>query len=480
MKPHTLSRSQSTRVELRELVKLAAPIAIAQAGAAMMGIVDTLVVGRAGAVALASVGLASAVFFWFFCLGIGVMLGVDPMISQALGAQDPIRARRLYWLGNRLAVWIGLAVSLPILVVPFFLGRFGVEEQLVSEAQNYLWWRIPSVIPMLWFMIGRAYLQGLKRPGSLVVATVLANVANYYLNVLFVFGGAEGPAWTGPLRSIPALGASGAAIATVLCTLLQMGIVALAIRHHRPANLPRDVIAGSPQDLRTALRVGLPVGLHMFVEVGVFSVAGILAASMGAAAAGAHQVAIMLASFTFCVAVGIGNAGSVRVGHAVGAGDTPGARRAGFVAIGTGAAFMGLCGLVLVLFPGQVVGLVSSDPEVFGVAVGLMGVAAAFQISDGIQGVGAGVLRGAGDSHFTFRANVVGHWLVGAPLAVLLAWPAGMGVTGLWWGLSAGLTVVAVAVLWRFARLSRQTIRPLEEQREPVESPTTGAVGETA
>ncbi|MDQ3266315.1 MAG: MATE family efflux transporter [Myxococcota bacterium] len=477
MTPQT--RSQSTRVELRELIKLAAPIAIAQAGAAMMGIVDTLVVGRAGAVALASVGLASSVFFWFFCLGIGVMLGMDPMISQALGAKDPIRARRLYWLGNRLAVGIGLVVSLPILVVPFFLESLGIEHQLVAEARNYLWWRIPSVVPMLWFMIGRAYLQGLKRPAALVVATVVANVANYFLNVLFVFGGADQPAWTG-LQGIPALGASGAAIASVLCTLLQLGIVALAVRYHRPANLPRDVIAGSPQDTRTALRVGLPVGLHMFVEVGVFSVAGILAASMGAAAAGAHQVAIMLASFTFCVAVGIGNAGSVRVGHAVGAGDTPGARRAGFVAIGTGAGFMGLCGLVLVLFPAQVVGLVSSDPEVFGVAVGLMGVAAAFQISDGVQGVGAGVLRGAGDSHFTFRANLVGHWLVGAPLALLLAWPAGMGVTGLWWGLSAGLTVVAVAVLWRFARLSRQTIRPLAEQRDPVETPTAGALGETA
>ncbi|HEX7624431.1 MAG TPA: MATE family efflux transporter, partial [Anaeromyxobacteraceae bacterium] len=170
---------------------------------------------------------------------------------------------------------------------------------------------------------------------------------------------------------------------------------------------------------------------------------------------------IALASTTFTFAVGIGSAGAVRVGWAVGAHDTPGARRAGLVAFGAGAGVMAISALAFFLFPSRLARLMTSDLEVGQAASALLIVAAVFQISDGIQAVGAGVLRGAGDTRFTFFANMVGHWVVGLPVAVVLGLAAGRGVLGLWWGLCAGLSAVAAALLWRFLRLSARPILPL-------------------
>jgi MATE family multidrug resistance protein len=175
----------------------------------------------------------------------------------------------------------------------------------------------------------------------------------------------------------------------------------------------------------------------------------------------AHQIALTLSSVTFTFAMGIGNAGSVRVGLAVGARDTPGARRAGLLAFGVGAAFMGCMALLFLLFPRQLVALMTNVPEIAATAVPLLAVAAVFQISDGVQGVGAGVLRGAGDSRFTFTANVLGHYLLGLPLSLWLGFGLGLGVVGIWWGLCLGLTAVALALVWRFLRLSRREIVPL-------------------
>jgi MATE family multidrug resistance protein len=159
--------------------------------------------------------------------------------------------------------------------------------------------------------------------------------------------------------------------------------------------------------------------------------------------------------------MGIGNAGSVRVGLAVGALDTPGARRAGLLAFAAGAAFMACAAITYLLIPGLIVASMTDSVAIAALAIPLFKVAAVFQISDGLQGVGAGVLRGAGISRFTFTANVVGHYLVGLPLSLLLGFGMGWGVVGIWWGLAAGLTLVAAALVWRFVQVSSRQIVPL-------------------
>lgn len=263
------------------------------------------------------------------------------------------------------------------------------------------------------------------------------------------------PRGAGPLRSIPALGVRGAALATNLCLALQVGILVSAIRL-----LPgRGPVSRRPHgpDLRGALRVGVPVGLQMTAEVAIFALAGLLAGRMGSEALAAHQISLTLASFTFTVAVGIASAASVRVGWGIGAGDMPSVRRAGYLAIALGGGVMALGGLAFLLVPGALASLLTNDPTTIANARPILAVAALFAVSDGVQAVGAGVLRGAGDTRFAFLANLVGHWVISLPLCLWLS--ERFGVSGIWLGLAVGLTVVAALLVLRFRHLTGRPIQ---------------------
>lgn len=439
-----------TGAQLRALLRLAAPIAAAQAGFAAMGLVDTAVVGRLGAAPLGAVGLANGLFFAVAVVGLGAMMGLDPLFAQALGAGDRARARQLVWQGAWLALAASAVLSVPLALLPLVLVPAGIDPWTAREAAHCLWLRIPGVLPMLLFAGLRSYLQAEGRVAALVVAMLAANVANFALDVILVFG------W-GP---VPAMGAPGSALATSICSALQFAILLLDVRSGGGPRAPRGA------DLAKALRIGLPVGLQMAAEVGVFALVGVLVGRLGAAPLAAHQVALSLASFTFCFAVGVGNAGSVVVAWSIGARDTPAARRGGLLAFAVGAAFMGACALAFWLMPGRIAELFGGDPAIVAASIPLLYVAAVFQISDGIQAVGAGALRAAGDTRFAFVANVAGHYAVGLPVALLLGFRLRGGVVGLWWGLCAGLTAVAVLLFARFWRLSSRPIEPLERLAE--------------
>ncbi|MFP2909127.1 MATE family efflux transporter [Pyxidicoccus sp. 3LFB2] len=450
------------RTELRELSRLAFPIAIAQGGQALMGLVDTIVVGRAGTSALASVGLGNSLFFAVSGFGMGLMMGFDPLLSQAIGARQYARARALLWQGGWMSLFAGVVLATLLLLTPMLLPLAGIGAVEVDGARDYLLWRGPSLPLMLAFLTLRSYLQSTAFTRPLVVSTVAANVLNLFADILLVFGGADLPAYFGPLRLVPAMGVAGSALATSLCTALQLGIVLLSVRVAGKVEGARPTRRPVWADLAQAARVGIPIGLHIAAEIGVFALAGVLAGGLGPASVGAHQIAISFASVTFTVAMGIGNAGSVRVGWAVGAHNTPQARVSGFTAFAGGAGFMALGGLVFALFPNALAKLAGAPADVIPLLIPLLMVSAVFQVFDGVQGVGAGVLRGAGDTRFTFVANIVGHYAIGLPLTLLLGFKLGLGVLGIWWGLCAGLIAVAVALLWRFHRLSAGTLRPLE------------------
>ena len=455
--------SAPTRAEVRALIRLAVPLALANAGQSLMGVVDAAVVGRAGAAQLAGVGLGSLLFFAVSVLGMGTMMGLDPLVSQALGAGEGTRARHFLWQGAWLSLLIGVLLAIPLGFVPLALGPLGIAPEVASQASGHLLARLPSLPALLFFFAARSYLQGSNAPRAVVLSAVMANVVNLLLDLLLVFGGANLPAGAGVLRAIPPLGAVGSGIATAVATWLQAGFVAWAVGRVPVAG--RWVRRPVPHEMRLAVKVGAPVGLHMAAEVGLFAMVGILAGRLGAVPMAAHQVAIALASFSFNAAVGIGNAGSVRVGWAVGSRDTPGARRAGMVAFGTGAALMSAWGLAFLLFPGLFARLMSSDPAVVAATTPLLLVAGLFQVSDGIQAVGAGVLRGAGDTRFTLWANLIGHWALGMPAALGLGLVLGWGVTGLWWGLLIGLSAVAVALFLRFRRVASREIVPIQGRR---------------
>ncbi|HEX6178966.1 MAG TPA: MATE family efflux transporter [Thermoanaerobaculia bacterium] len=455
-------QSSEIRSEFRQLFKLALPLAAAQAGTQLMGVVDLAVLGRVGGRELAAAGLGNAVFFAVSIFGMGLVFGIDPMISQALGAGDRLRARFVMWQG----VWLSLLVSAgltPVLLLgPFLLQAIGVQAELIPPATTYLVIRTLGLGPWLMFIALRAYLQAHHLTRPLLAAMIVANVYNLGADILFVFGGTILPDWAGPLRAIPAMGLAGAAVATVTGQLLQLAIVIPAIR--KLDVVPGTKLSHKPQKLEIlrALTVGWPVALQMTAEVGIFALVALLAGRLGTNELAAHQLVISLASFTFTVALGVAAAGSVRVGRAIGARDQQATRLAGYVAFAGGAIVMTLSALIFVAFPRALARMLTTDVGVITTALHLFFVAALFQISDGVQAVGAGVLRGAADTKFAFIANLIGHWMIGFPIALILGFALKMGVVGLWWGFVAGLTVVAVLLLIRFHRLAAKPIEPLQ------------------
>ena len=452
------------RTEFRALLALALPLAAAQAGTQLMGLVDVAVLGRLGATELGASALGNSLFFALAILGMGIVMGIDPLIAQALGARAEVQARRVLWQGIWLALAVGFGLMIPMAFSPRLLPLLGIAPSLVAPASTYVWIRMMSLPFFIMFIALRSYLQAYGVVRAMIVAMVVANVFNLAADIVLVFGGGVLPAWAGPLRRIPAYGIGGAAFASVIASIVQVAIVAVAIRGIRLGpEVPPDLRAIDGRLFRRGLRVGIPVGLQMGAEVGVFALVGLIAGKFGEAALGAHQVALTLASFTFTAAVGVGAAGSVRVGRAIGARDERGTRLAGLVAFAAGTGLMTAAALSFLLFPRALALLLTNQEEVLRIAVPLLAVAAVFQISDGIQGVGAGVLRGAGDTRFAFVANLIGHWLVGLPIALLLAFRFAWGIVGLWWGLCAGLTAVAVLLLLRFRKLSSTVIAPIEE-----------------
>lgn len=439
----------AVRSEMRRLFRLALPLMAAQAGTQMMGLVDVAILGRLGARELAASGLGNAVFFSISIVGMGVMFGIDPMISQAVGAGDKARARRILWQG----IWLGLIVTAVLTVVlaagAILLPYAGVKEELIAPARAYLLVRTLSLAPFLLFFVVRGYLQAHHVTKPMVVAMVAANVLNFIGDLIFVFG------W-GP---IPAMGVAGAALATVLCTILELWIVAEAVKKIDAGTFDHR---WSGPEIKRAFEVGLPVGLQMGAEVGVFALVALLAARIGTLDLAAHQLVIGLASFTYTAALGVAAAGTVRVGIGVGSRDQQSTRIAGHVAFVLGIALMSLAALAFTFFPRPLARLITNDESVIATAIPLFLVAAFFQLSDGVQAVGGGVLRGAGDTKMTFYANIVGHWLIGLPIALYLGFERQLGIVGLWWGLCAGLTVVAVLLFLRFERLSRTLIKPIE------------------
>ncbi|HJL03793.1 MAG TPA: MATE family efflux transporter [Polyangiaceae bacterium LLY-WYZ-15_(1-7)] len=439
------------RSELRSLWKLAAPLAVLQLAHSAIGAVGTAIVGRYGRVgvvlepgagerAVAAVGLGNVLYFAVATLGLGFVLGFDPLLAQAIGAGERGEARRIAWQAG----WMSLLVSIPLTgalaAIAFALPAF-MEQGTGAEARDYLLAHLPSLWPFLLAAAARAYLQARDIVRPLLVGAVVANVVHAPL------------AWWLALEL--GWGAAGAGWAASAGTLAMMAVLLAAF-----FQLPGEASARSidPAMLRRAARVGGPLALQLFAEVGAFALATIFVGVLGERALASHHVALTLSSLSFQVALAIGAAASVRVGHAIGREDVPGTRRAGLTAIGAGAVFMAGCALLFVALPAELAGTLTAEPPVIAAAVPLLLVAAAFQIGDGIQAIAAGALRGAGDTRTTMLANLLGHYAIGLPVGLGLCFGLGWGASGLWWGLSAGLCAVGALLSVRFWRLSRRPI----------------------
>ena len=443
--------------ELRALLKLALPLVGAQAGAQLMSLVDTAMVGRLGASSMGGVGIANGLYFAITLLGAGCVVGMDPLVTQAIGAGEEIRARQLLDAGIRVALWVSVPLALLAVASTLLLEPAGVDAETAREARRFILARAPNTLPFLVFFAQRSYLQARGATLPLLAAMGLANLGNFIGNALLIYGDDALSTVGLPRIGLPALGVVGSGLSSTIAALVSMAVLGFAIR-----SLHADAPPRPPRDarLQTAIiRLGLPLGLQWLAEVGVFALVGILAGRMSAQAAAGHQVALNLASMSFTMALGIGSATAVRVGANVGRGDTEGARRSGFVGLLAGAGIMSISATAFLTLPHWLGRMLTNDPSVIAAAAPLIMIAAAFQLSDGTQVVAAGALRGAGDTRASLLANLVGHYLVGLPVAIALGFGLSLGAPGLWWGLSVGLTAVALGLTARFSALSKREIK---------------------
>jgi MATE family multidrug resistance protein len=497
------------REEIRAIAKLSAPISLAQVALVAMGLVDTAILGRESVDDLAAAGLARSVGFAALSFGLGIAAALEPLAAQAIGARRPDRA----WKAQTSA-FAAIAIAWPLMVlgslaITFVLPRFGVEATVVDRARLFLLGQAPGQLLFLAFLVAKTFLQAHGNTSPALVATGVANVVNFVACQLFVRGDDALRSLHLPPIGLPKLGAFGAGCSSSVASLALFGVVWLAARRFRPTDvsdggptshgplwtwarrLSRRLRQGICWRSRTdgpssdelgvgkVLAVGLPIGFQMLAEIGVFSMCALHAGEFGARAESAHQIALGLASFTFMGALGVSAGTAVRVGIAVGEGRSP--RRIGLVGIGVGAGAQLFGALIFTFFPEFLAARFSQDPAVIRLGGQLLYIAAIFQLFDGMQAVAGGALRGVGDVHAAFLLNVFSHWCVGYPIALALAYGSGdlsrynpskyialllhvqegLGVRGLWIGLTAGLVTVALTMSGRFLVLSRRTIARL-------------------
>jgi MATE family multidrug resistance protein len=449
---------RALRQEIRPMLAIAGPVVLAEVGWMVMGFVDTIVVGRVGPEAIGAVGIGTAVFNTLAVFGMGLVLGLETLVSQGYGAKNLPTCHRALVAGLYL---VGLIAS-PMLVIAaiatWSLRHWGLPPDVLRLAVPYLGILTWSLLPLLLYAVFRRYLQAMGLVAAVTFALISANVVNAVANWVLVFGH----------FGFPALGTNGSAIATLASRIYMASVLLVAMLWHdahRRLGLFHVSWRFNARVVRRLVSLGLPAAGQLTLELGVFSAVTALAGRVGEAALAAHQVVLTLAGLTFMVPLGVGSAGAVRVGHAVGRRDAPGVRRSGWTALLLGAGFMACAAAAFLLVPTPLIHLFTSDRAVVALGVSLLAVAAMFQLFDGLQGVSTGVLRGLGDTRTPMLTNLVGHWLLGLPIGYALCFGAGWGVVGLWVGLSIGLVAVGITLVSVWSRRSADNLALIAERR---------------
>ena len=426
---------------LRKNIVLALPVIVGQLGHIMVGVADSVMVGRLGVVPLAAATFAGTIYHILMLFGIGVSYSITPKVA-ATDVKD--KSQLLRFLQNGLFMNVGLGGLLFFLgyLASFFLHFFGQEKEVEMAAGPYLIIICGSLFPLMIYQTFRQYSEGLSDTVSPMVVSVFANLLNVFFNYLLIYGN----------MGAPALGLEGAGIATLLARVIMFLVMIWWMRKKMQGFQWKYQWSG----IHELLRIGLPSGLQYVFEVGAFATAAIMVGWISAEALAAHNIALNLAAISYMSATGLAAASTIRIGNQMGLKDKANLRMAGFSAFGTVTLFMGIFGVAFIALKNVLPALYIDNETVRTTAASLLVIAAAFQISDGIQAVGLGVLRGLTDVKVPTIVTFVAYWLVAIPLGYWFAFYRDKGAEGIWYGLSIGLTISGLMHIWRFNKLSNQ------------------------
>jgi len=440
-------------VEFAETARLALPMALTQLSQIAMMTTDLAFIGRLGGEAVAAAALAGTVYFVSFTFGMGLTSAVAPLVAQAFGAEDPTMVRR----SLRTGLWAALLLSLPIMMFPLrgeqTLLLLGQTPQTARLAQHYLFGLAWGVAPALWFLAIRSFMGAVNRPQPVLWITLAAIPVNALLVYLLMYG----------KFGLPRLELFGAGLATTLVNCATFVAALWLATRRKPFSDYRILVRLWRIDwslMRELFVIGLPMSLAFLMEYGMFSAASLLMGLIGTTALAAHQIALQVTAILFMIPLGISMAATVRVGHAVGRDDAPGIRRAGLVAMLLGIAIALVLTLAVVATRFDIAefflgGTTDNADATTALAATLLLVGASFFVTDAMQGIAAGCLRGLKDTHLPLLFAGLGYWLIGFPLSWVLGFHTRLGATGVWVGLSIGTAVYATLLVLRFRRLTR-------------------------
>ncbi len=439
------------RGELRAMVALAVPVVLSELGWMLQGVVDTIMVGRLGPAAIGAVALGNAICYTPSLFGVGLLLGLDTLVAQAYGREDHDECHR--WMAQ--GVYLAAAATVPVMALlfaaSFAFTRFGIATAVAAPAGGYLRLLLWGTLPLLLYSATRRYLQAVGQVRVVTVTYVAANLVNWFGNWVFIYG----------KLGMPAMGVRGSAVSTVASrALMAVMLLGFAWRYERRRGHPlfRHWAGPKLKRLRELARLGGPAGGQILLEVSAWNLATVSVGWLTPVALATHTIALNYASMSYMVPLGVSSAAAIGVGHAVGGGDAAKARRAGWLALALGTGFMLAAAVLFLTAPRPLIAIYTTDPQVMAIGPRLLAIAAAFQIFDGVQTVSTGALRGLGETRMPMIANLIGYWVLGLPLGLTLCFAFGMGLYGLWTGLTLALVTIAAILIWRWRRDSARIV----------------------
>jgi multidrug resistance protein, MATE family len=432
---------------VRRITALAAPVALGELGWMAMTIVDTIMVGELGPAAIGAIGIGSSAFYSFAIFGMGLLFGLDTLVSRSFGAGDREDCHNSLMQG----IYIALLLTVPLMalfaIMPPAFDALGVIPEVSKLAGRFLIALSASTLPLLLYGALRRYLQGVGHVRPVMFTLISANVVNWFFNWLLIRGH----------LGFPALGVVGSGLSTGVARTYMAALLAFFVWRYERYQKPGVLNIFRKPDwarMRLLLKIGAPAASQIILEIGAFGAAGVLAGRLNSTALAAHQIALSCASVSYMVPLGTSSAAAVAVGHAIGRRQPRLARLSGSIAVVVACLFMACAAAAFLTVPRQIMHIFTRNEDVISLGTRLLAVAACFQLFDGIQTVTTGALRGAGETRIPMLVNLGGYWVIGLPIGYLLCFNLHQGVYGLWWGLTIGLILIALILLYTWHRKS--------------------------
>lgn len=434
-------------------LRVAIPIILSQLGGGIVQLVDTFMVSRLGTIELAAVSFANAVFIVGFVFVNGILQGATPLIGQAFVRQEKEKITELFQNSVLIAFFLSIIIVILMYSISLIMHRMGQVSEIVILAIPYYRILVWSLIPFLFYTACKQFLEGLGNTKVAMIITITANVVNIIFNYLLIFG----------KYGFPELGVYGAGVSTFISRLIMPVMFLLFLRFHAQwwsfcRNFRWRLF--SRKGINELLAIGLPIAGHILLEVSAFALSGIMVGWLGAAPLAGHQIAQNMSHLVFMVVLGISAATTIRISHQYGVRDFKALKMAANASVHLCLLINIITGSLLVIFRYQIAGFFSLDPVVVNIGAQLLIMVGIFQLSDGLQAVGAGVLRGLTDVKKPMLYAFISYICINLPVGYLLAFVFKMGAVGVWAGFIFGLSIAAIL----FHRRCRKKITLLEKE----------------